>query len=201
MGQIQTERPALQKSLADLKAEVEQQRTANAAGAQNAKLMSVLQKHAEEISSSLDAFASLMKAVEEEVLWWGEPDASNIGEFYGTWLKFVQTFQKIVKYNQEQAKREATKKEKAAKAERKAATKPSTDTLNKFANDVARRSSRRADEQLTDELMKGLSVADKREERRKSVGRDQSIAAKRASASGAKDRRLSWKKSSAIVKS
>ena len=200
MGQIQTERPALQKSLAELKAEVDQQKTANAAGVQNSKLVSVLQKQADAINASLEAFGALMKAVEDEVLWWGEPDATNIGEFFTTWLKFVQTFQKILKYNQELAKREQNKKEKAAKAEKKAAAKAtSSDTLNKFANDVARRSSRRADDQLTDELMKGLSAADKREERRKSARGDQSVT-KCASASGTKDRRMSWKKSSAVSK-
>lgn len=180
---------------------MEQQKTANAAGAANSKLVAVLQKHADELGASLETFAGLMKTVDEEVLWWGEPDTNNIGEFFNTWLKFVQAFQKIVKYNQEQVKREQARKEKAAKAEKKASSKERGDTLNRFANDVARRSSRRADDQLTDELMKGLSAADKREERRKSVGRSsRDQVSKGGSGISRSDRRMSWKKNNTVTK-
>lgn len=91
------------------------------------------QNAASRFESELANNAEQVAKIEAEVLFWGEPDASDIAGFLSTWLRFVQAFQKIVKFNAEQEKREETRRQKAEQRDKKSETRR---TINKFVGDV-----------------------------------------------------------------
>jgi len=129
IGILQVDEKALQKSVAELKTEVQEQKTLKA----SEQLIKLLSTKYSALDSELNSIKQSIQQMEKEVLWWGEADANDISGFLVTWLKFSQLFQKTVTFFKEQEKREKAKQEKVERQKQKEGEKK---TIEKFVNNL-----------------------------------------------------------------